>query len=60
MLEELRREGRQVSLRVIGGLSIADDIDPDLARATISAVRVRGSFHATEAVREALADRINA
>ena len=59
MLEKLREEGRQISLRVIGSLSLADDIDPDLARAAIKVIRVRGSFHAPKAVREALADRIN-
>lgn len=58
-LEEVRAEGRQISLRVIGSLSLADDIDPDLARATIKAIRVRGSFRAPAALREALADRIN-
>jgi len=58
-LENLREEERQISLRVIGSLSLADDIDPDLARATIKVIRVRGSFHAPKALREALADRIN-
>ena len=58
-LEELRDEGRQVSLRVIGSLSLAEDIDPELARATIRVIRVRGSFRASRALREALADRIN-
>ena len=58
-LERLRSEGKKISLRVIGRLSLADDIDPDLARETIETIRVRGSFRATPAVREALADRIN-
>ena len=58
-LEKLRHEGKKVSLRVIGRLSLADDIEPDLARETIEAIRVRGSFHASPALREALADRIN-
>jgi Arc/MetJ-type ribon-helix-helix transcriptional regulator len=58
-LEELRREGKKMSLRVIGMLKLADDIDPELARATIETIRVRGSFHAPQALREALADRIN-
>jgi len=58
-LEELRREGRKISLRVIGRLNLANDIEPNLARETIETIRVRGSFHAPPAVREALADRIN-
>ncbi len=48
-----------MSLRVIGMLKLADDIDPELARETIEAIRVRGSFHASPVLREALADRIN-
>jgi len=58
-LEELRRQGKRVSLRVIGRLKLADDIDPKLARETIETIRVRGSFHAPPALREALADRTN-
>jgi len=58
-LEELKEKGKKVSLRVIGMLKLADDIDPELARETIKVIRVRGSFHAPPAVREALADRIN-
>lgn len=59
MLERLRREGKRISLRVIGMLRLADDVDPQLARETIEAIRVHGSFHAPSALREALADRIN-
>ncbi len=59
-LVELKEQGKKISLRVIGMLRLADDIEPALARETIEAIRVRGSFHASAAVREALADRINA
>ena len=59
-LEELRRAGKKISLRVIGALKVADDIDPQLARDTVEAIRVRGIFQAQPAIREALADRINA
>lgn len=59
-LEDLKRNGKNISLRVIGMLKLADDIDPEIARETIEAIRVRGSFHAPPAVRDALADRINA
>jgi len=58
-LEELREEEKQISVRVIGSLTLADDIDPELAIATIKSVFVRGSFRASPAVRAALADRIN-
>ena len=60
MLERLKRDGKKMSIRVIGMLRLAGDIDPQLARETIEAIRVRGSFHASPALREALADRINA
>ena len=46
MLEELRDEGRQISLRVIESLSLENDIDPDLARQTIEVIRVRSSSRA--------------
>ena len=58
-LQKLKEEGKKVSLRVIGMLKLADDIDPQLARETIEVIRIRGSFHAPPALREALADRIN-
>jgi Arc/MetJ-type ribon-helix-helix transcriptional regulator len=58
-LQKLKEEGKKVSLRVIGMLKLADDIDPQLARETIEVIRIRGSFHAPSALREALADRIN-
>lgn len=58
-LEEFRRQGKMISLRVIGMLKLADDIDPELALETIEAIRIRGSFQATPVLREALADRIN-
>ena len=58
-LEELRKEGKKASLRIIGMLKLADDIDPELARETIKAIHIRGSLRSPAAVREALADRIN-
>ncbi len=58
-LFELQEEGKKISVRVIGSLKIEDDIDPELARATIESIFVRGSFRAPTAVRHALDDRIN-
>jgi Arc/MetJ-type ribon-helix-helix transcriptional regulator len=37
--------------------SIAQDVSPDLARATIASVSVLGALHATPAVKAALSDR---
>ena len=58
-LEELRSTGRTMQLRVLGLATIADDVDPDLALATISAVEVLGAFRAPRAVKAALAPRIS-
>ncbi|MDU2928158.1 MAG: hypothetical protein E7B62_37450, partial [Bradyrhizobium sp.] len=38
--------------------SIAADVTPELARATIASVSVLGALHATPAVKAALADRM--
>jgi Arc/MetJ-type ribon-helix-helix transcriptional regulator len=57
-LEEIRRAGAMVELRVLGLATIADDVSPELALATISAVEVLGAFRAPPAVKAALAARI--
>jgi Arc/MetJ-type ribon-helix-helix transcriptional regulator len=57
-LEEERKAGRRVALRVVGFLSITDDVTPELARETIESVSVRGIFKASPALKEALADRM--
>ena len=56
-LEQLRDAGRMVELRVLGLGSIADDVSPELALATIAAVEVLGAFRAPRAVKAALASR---
>jgi Arc/MetJ-type ribon-helix-helix transcriptional regulator len=56
-LEQLRDSGRMVELRVLGLASIADDVSPELALATIGAVEVLGAFRAPAAVKAALAPR---
>jgi hypothetical protein len=43
---------------VLGLASIADDVTPELARATIASVEVLGALHASPAVKAALRDRI--
>lgn len=57
-LEAARAEGRMVEIRVLGLASIAADVTPELARATISFVSVLGALQASPAIRAALADRI--
>src|ERR1700744_4254837 len=56
-LERVRESGQMVELRVLGLATIADDVSPELARATIARVEVLGAFRATPAVKAALAAR---
>jgi Arc/MetJ-type ribon-helix-helix transcriptional regulator len=57
-LEAAREAGQMLDIRVLGLASIAGDVTPELARATIASLAVLGSLHASSAVRAALADRI--
>jgi len=57
-LERVRALGQMLDIHVLGLARIADDVTPELARATIQTVEVLGAFHASPAVRQALADRI--
>jgi Arc/MetJ-type ribon-helix-helix transcriptional regulator len=57
-LERARAAGQMLHIHVLGLARIADDVTPELARATIQTVEVLGAFHASPAVRAALADRI--
>jgi Arc/MetJ-type ribon-helix-helix transcriptional regulator len=56
-LEELRAAGRKVDLHVLGLATLAEDVSPELALATIASVEVLGAFRAPRAVKEALASR---
>lgn len=57
-LEAALDEGRRLDIRVLGLASIAPDVTPDLARASIASLEVLGSLQASPAVRAALADRL--
>ena len=57
-LERVQASGKRLQIRVLGLARIAGDVTPELALATIEAVEVLGAFHASAAVRHALADRI--
>ena len=57
-LEAARRAGEMLEIHVLGLASIAPDVTPELARATIASVVVLGSLHASPAVKDALADRM--
>lgn len=57
-LEAARRAGEMLHINVLGLASIAHDVTPELARATIASVSVLGALHASPAVKAALADRM--
>ncbi|MGP8112991.1 MAG: CopG family transcriptional regulator [Steroidobacteraceae bacterium] len=57
-LERARAAGEMLQIQVVGLVRIAEDVPAELARATIQRVAVLGAFHASAAVRRALADRI--
>jgi Arc/MetJ-type ribon-helix-helix transcriptional regulator len=57
-LEAARDAGQMLDIRVLGLASIAPDVTPELARATISSLAVLGALHASAAVKAALADRL--
>ncbi len=57
-LEAVRDAGQVLDIRVLGLATIAQDVTPELARATIASLTVLGALHASAAVKTALADRI--
>jgi Arc/MetJ-type ribon-helix-helix transcriptional regulator len=57
-LEAVRAAGETLRIQVLGLAIIADDVPPELARATIDSVAVLGALRASPEVRAALADRI--
>jgi len=57
-LERALAAGQRLQIQVVGLARIADEVSPDLARATIESVEVLGAFHASAAVRRALEERI--
>jgi Arc/MetJ-type ribon-helix-helix transcriptional regulator len=56
-LEAARQAGQMLHINVLGLAAIAQDVTPELARATIASVTVLGALHASPAVKAALADR---
>ena len=57
-LEAVRAARQTLNLHVLGLISIAPDVSPELARATISSLSVLGALHASAEVKAALADRM--
>jgi Arc/MetJ-type ribon-helix-helix transcriptional regulator len=56
-LERHLADGHKLSISVVGLLSISNDASPDVARQVIESITVHGVFRASQAVKDALADR---
>jgi Arc/MetJ-type ribon-helix-helix transcriptional regulator len=57
-LEAARAAGKMLHIHVVGLVSIASDVSPELARATIASLEVLGALQAAPEVKAALSDRI--
>lgn len=57
-LEAAQAAGQKLDIHVLGLASIAADVSPELALATIESVVVLGAFQASAAVKSALAGRM--
>lgn len=58
-LEALQAAGQRLQIQVLGLASIAADVSPELALATIESITVLGALHAGAAVKAALVGRIH-
>lgn len=57
-LEKLKLKGEKLEMKLIGFLHLANDIPPELACEVIESIHCRGIFHASDALKAALAERI--
>lgn len=57
-LEAVKAGGEKLHIKVLGLASIAADVTPVLALATIESITVLGALHASKEIKSALADRI--
>ena len=57
-LEAVRAAGQTLHIHVLGLATVAHDVTPELARATIGSIVVLGALRTSSAVKAALADRI--
>ena len=57
-LETVKAAGGKLHIQVVGLATIAEDVTPELALATIESITVLGALHASKAVKAALSDRI--
>ena len=57
-LEAVRTAGEKLQISVLGLVSIAEDVSPELALATIDLIEVLGALRASASVKAVLAGRI--
>ena len=57
-LETVLAAGQKIQIRILGLATIDEDVSPELALATIEEISVLGAFHASSAVKRALASRL--
>ena len=57
-LQQLQLARQKLTLRVVGLVTIAPDVTPELALATIDTLEVLGALHASAEVKRALATRL--
>jgi Arc/MetJ-type ribon-helix-helix transcriptional regulator len=57
-LQAVQAAGQQLQIRVLGLASLAADVTPELALATIESLTVLGALRASNDVKRALAERI--
>ena len=58
-LRAVKAAKQTLHIRVLGLASIANDVTPELALATIASIHVLGALHASPAVKAVLASRIH-
>jgi Arc/MetJ-type ribon-helix-helix transcriptional regulator len=56
-LEKYRARGEMIEIRLMGVL-VLNGVSPDLARATIKTINIKGVFRTSDEVKAALADRM--
>ena len=57
-LEALQTKGEKLRIKVLGLVTISNDVSPTLALATIESITVLGALHASREIKTALAERI--
>lgn len=56
--EKLKNKNEKLNIAIVGLLHLQEDISPELAAEVVERIKLRGIFSASEAVKAAIADRI--